>query len=68
VRHPLAGKELTVTPCICDVTFHYIFPCGLSDEMTSSSFRIVAYKIHDVVFPQLKPGLSRDTNEPLFYA
>jgi hypothetical protein len=46
----------------------YIFPCGLSDEMTSSSFHIVAYKLHDVVFPQLKPGVSRDTNEPLFYA
>jgi hypothetical protein len=46
----------------------YILLCGLSDEMTSSSFHIVAHKLHDVVFPRLKPGISRDTNEPLFYA
>jgi len=64
VRHPLAGKKLAVTPCIYDVTFHIYSLADCQMKWTSGSFHIVAYKIHDVVFPQLKPGFHVTQTSP----
>lgn len=64
VRHPLAGKKLTVTPCICDVTFHIYSPADYQMKWLRVAFILLHISFTMSCFLNSNPGFHVTQTSP----